>query len=78
MNKIIRTIFFRPASVIWESAYRIRRSMYEYGVLRKEYFKVPILSIGNITFGGTGKTPMTVWLIEKLENYVIDAGIVTT
>lgn len=53
--------------MIWDTSYRIRRSFYEYGILKKSYFKVPIISVGNITFGGTGKTPMIIWLIKFLE-----------
>jgi len=73
----VKNIVLKPFSTIWESAYRIRRSIYEYGVLKKEYFKVPIISIGNITFGGAGKTPMTIWLINKLESYGFDVVILT-
>lgn len=78
MNKdFFKYISLKPFSVLWESIYRSRRSMYEYGILKKEYFKVPVLSIGNITFGGTGKTPMIIWLIKKLESYGLEVAILT-
>lgn len=68
---IVRRIFdktvLNPLSLLWDFSYRLRRSFYEYGVFKKNYFKVPIISVGNITFGGTGKTPMTIWLIQMLE-----------
>lgn len=73
----IKNIFLFPISILWENAYRIRRSLYEYGLLKKEYFKVPIISIGNLTFGGTGKTPMIIWLTSKLESYGFDTVILT-
>ena len=73
----IKYFALRPFSLTWESAYRIRRSLYEYGLLKKDYFKVPIISIGNLTFGGTGKTPMIIWLIKKLENYGFEVAILT-
>lgn len=57
--------------------YRIRRAFYEYGILKKDYFKVPIISIGNVTFGGTGKTPMTIWLLDKLEAMMFDVVVLT-
>ena len=78
MNKIkARDFILRPLSSLWESVYRTRRSMYEYGLLKKEYFKVPIISIGNVTFGGTGKTPMIMWLLDKLESYKLDTVVLT-
>jgi tetraacyldisaccharide 4'-kinase len=40
--------------------------MFNYGLIKKNYFQVPIISIGNLTFGGTGKTPFTLWLSEYL------------
>jgi tetraacyldisaccharide 4'-kinase len=76
-NKIVHTLILRPLSAIWENAYRLRRSFYEYGILKKEYFKVPIISIGNITFGGTGKTPMIIWLNGKLEKYGLESIVLT-
>lgn len=55
-----------PLSALWESIYRIRRFMFNYGLFKQNYFQIPIISIGNLTFGGTGKTPFTLWLSEYL------------
>ena len=76
-KKLLRYFFLRPFSLLWEFLYRTRRSVYEYGILKKAYFKVPVISIGNITFGGTGKTPMIVWLINKLESLSLDVVVLT-
>lgn len=51
--------------------------MYEYGLLSKDYYKVPIISVGNVTFGGTGKTPMIIWLVNKLESYGLSLFVLT-
>lgn len=56
-----------PLSFLWESIYRIRRFCYNYGIFKQNKFMVPIVSVGNISFGGTGKTPFTLWLANYLD-----------
>lgn len=51
-----------PFSWLWENIYRVRRFSYDYGLIRRNRFQVPIISVGNLTFGGTGKTPVTLWI----------------
>lgn len=67
-NKILKLLLI-PISLLWSFIYRVRRFCYNYGILKKEYFKVPIVSVGNVTFGGTGKTPMIIWLSKKVEEF---------
>ncbi len=57
----------RPISVLWESVYRLRRFAYTYGFFQQHQFRVPIISVGNLSFGGTGKTPFTIFLAQKFE-----------
>jgi len=78
MAKIkLNNILLKPLSNIWETAYRIRRSLYEYGIIKKDYFRVPIISIGNLTFGGTGKTPLIIWFIKRFEEMGIVPVVLT-
>lgn len=76
-KSFVKKSFLYPLSQVWESAYRIRRLFYEYGIIKKDYYKVPIISIGNVTFGGTGKTPMIIWLAKKLESYGLSLFVLT-
>lgn len=56
-----------PLSLLWNSIYRLRRNAYRFGLFKQESFAVPIISIGNLSFGGTGKTPFTLWLANELD-----------
>lgn len=65
-NNLLVKILLTPLMWLWESIYFIRRSFYDYGVLKQYSFEVPVISIGNLSFGGTGKTPFTLWLADYL------------
>ncbi|MCP4912301.1 MAG: tetraacyldisaccharide 4'-kinase [Oligoflexia bacterium] len=55
-----------PISLLWEFIYYIRRTFYRFGIFKQNDFEVPIISVGNLTFGGTGKTPFTLWVAQLL------------
>lgn len=58
----LRDIAFAPLSVAYGAAGRARRALYRAGVLPVERVAAPVISVGNITAGGTGKTPLVEWL----------------
>ena len=55
----------------------LRRRSYESGWLRSSRAPVPAISIGNLTWGGTGKTPFTLWLAQQLVESGRKVGIVS-
>jgi tetraacyldisaccharide 4'-kinase len=57
--------FFWPLSLIYGVAVRARVWMYQRGWLRQRRLKGAVISVGNLTVGGTGKTPIVIWLAEK-------------
>ncbi len=48
-------------------AMRVRRDAYRRGLLRSQSARVPVISVGNVTVGGTGKTPMVAWVVGRLK-----------
>ena len=57
-----------PLSWIYGLGVRIRNSLFEIGLLKSHSFDVPVISVGNITVGGTGKTPHVEYLIRLLKH----------
>lgn len=55
----------------------LRRGGYRSGILNSTHLSVPVIVVGNITLGGTGKTPLVVWLSQALQARGYRPGIVT-
>jgi tetraacyldisaccharide 4'-kinase len=64
LSKPARTLLY-PLSVLYEKFVRARAGLYEKGRLKPKRLKGIVISVGNLTVGGTGKTPMVLWLAEK-------------
>ena len=57
---------FRPLAWLYGRIMRIRNRRFETGKTPVERVSVPVISVGNICVGGTGKTPMTIYLLRML------------
>jgi tetraacyldisaccharide 4'-kinase len=53
-----------PLSVLYGTATELRGWLYAKGVFKRKKLSRPVISVGNLTMGGTGKTPMVIWLAE--------------
>jgi tetraacyldisaccharide 4'-kinase len=66
-----------PFSYIYRYAMAYRRWLYRIGFFRQEGVSVPVIVVGNLTVGGTGKTPLVIALAKWLEEHGERPGIVT-
>ena len=57
-----------PFSWFYGLAVKFRNTLFEMGALKTRSFDIPIISVGNITVGGTGKTPHVEYLVQLLKN----------
>lgn len=62
----IMTYLLKPLSWIYGGVTGLRNWMFEHGILSQEEFDVPVVSVGNITVGGTGKTPHVEYILGML------------
>jgi tetraacyldisaccharide 4'-kinase len=58
-------ILLWPLSVLYGGYVRMRARFYAKGWLKQKHLRGKVVSVGNLTVGGTGKTPMVLWLAEK-------------
>jgi tetraacyldisaccharide 4'-kinase len=66
-----------PVSVLFGVLVRARRLLYRAGLLRAERLPVPVVVVGNIFVGGTGKTPFTIWLAQQLRAAGFHPGVIS-
>jgi tetraacyldisaccharide 4'-kinase len=69
-------LFLAPLSLIYCLAVRLRRLLYRTGALTSHRLPVPVVIVGNLTAGGTGKTPLVAWLAGFLRTAGYRPGIV--
>jgi tetraacyldisaccharide 4'-kinase len=71
------TLLLLPLSWLFRAVVTLRRTLYRAGVLRSERLPVPVIVVGNISVGGTGKTPLVLWLAAKLRDNGYMPGIIS-
>ena len=60
-----------PVELVYGAAVSARGKFYDWGLFAAENFSVPVLSVGNLTVGGTGKTPISAWFARQ----ILDRGV---
>jgi tetraacyldisaccharide 4'-kinase len=72
----LASLVLAPLSWVFWIAVVVRRTAYRSGLLKSFRVGKPVIVVGNITVGGTGKTPFTIWLAEQLGKRGLRVGIV--
>jgi len=65
-----------PLGWLYRGIARLRRAIFATGLLGVYRAPVPVIVVGNVTVGGTGKTPLVIWLARRLRDYGFRPGIV--
>jgi len=67
----------QPLSWLYGTVVSARRKAYERGWARVHAVGRPVIVVGNLTVGGTGKTPLTIWLANQLRERGFEVGLVS-
>ncbi|TRZ70610.1 MAG: tetraacyldisaccharide 4'-kinase [Rhodocyclaceae bacterium] len=71
------TALLLPVSGIFALSAGLRRALYRLGILQSQHLPVPVVVVGNITVGGSGKTPLTLWLAQEFQQRGWHPGIIS-
>ncbi len=86
MSRFIESLWYRispwhillwPLSLLYGTVTMIRRASYTAGIFKIQKLPVPVIVVGNITAGGSGKTPLVIWLAEFLRNNGYQPGVIS-
>lgn len=66
-----------PLSALYGTVGYVRKSLYRDGKFAQYHSPVPVLIVGNITVGGSGKTPLIIALVKYLQNKGVHVGVIS-
>lgn len=62
-------LLLAPAAALYKLGVTFRHRLFDWGLLKSERFDIPIICVGNITVGGTGKTPMVEMIVDRMSQH---------
>lgn len=66
-NEIKLNYYLSPLSFLYGIGVWLRNRLFDWNVLHSEQYSIPVICIGNLSVGGTGKTPHTEYIIRLLK-----------
>ena len=76
-SKSLLPLLLLPLSAIFFLILLIRNYLYRFNFLKSFKIKVPVVIVGNITLGGTGKTPLIIHLAKELKKNGYYPGVIS-
>ena len=70
-------IVLRPLSWLYRGGFLLNKKLYQMGIKSSYQAAVPVMVIGNITVGGSGKTPLLIQLVSYLQNKNVRVGVIS-
>lgn len=66
-NKILSLVLLYPISIVYGWVMGVRNWLFDKKILKEREFDIPVITVGNISMGGTGKTPHTEYVVNMLK-----------
>lgn len=70
-------VVLRPLAWLYRGGFLLNQKMYQLGIKRAYRAPVPVMVIGNITVGGSGKTPLLIHLVNHLQAHQVRVGVIS-
>lgn len=70
-------VLLRPLSCLYGFGFQLNKQLYRSGLKKVYQAPVPVLVIGNITVGGSGKTPLLIQLVKHLQQHQVRVGVIS-
>jgi tetraacyldisaccharide 4'-kinase len=71
------TILLKPIELLWRGVNRLRRALYRSGILKSKRLPRPVISVGNLAAGGSGKTPAVITIARYLTERGFTVAVLT-
>ena len=71
------TTLLKPIELLWRGVNRLRRALYRRGILKSKRLPRPVISVGNLAAGGSGKTPAVIAIARDLMNRGMAVAVLT-